>query len=108
MGREGLGVPEGVIEGVSHLQGSTGGRSELVHVMVMVLFILERFFLRLGVFLVVVTFVPSFDNWRMSAYEGCCPVDSVHGVSSLMVGIVKEGGGAIAVAEVHPSVRGHL
>ena len=84
-----------LIEGVSQLQGSTGGRSELVLVMVIVLFILERFFLRLGVFLVAVTFVPSFDNWRMSAYEGCCPVDSVHGVSSLMVGIGRRVAGQL-------------
>ena len=70
--------------------------------MVMVLVILERLFSRLGVFLVVVSLVPSFDNWRMSAYEGCRPVNSVRGVSSLVVGIVRGGGGAIAVAGCIP------
>jgi len=55
--------------------------------MVVVISILERLFSRLGVFLVVVSLVPTFDNWKMYAYEGCCPVDSILGVSSLVVGI---------------------
>ena len=74
--------------------------------MVIVLFNLERLFSRLGVFLMAVSLVPGFDNWRMSAYEDCCPVDSVRGMSSLVVSIVRGGGGAFAVAGVHPSVEG--
>ena len=85
----GLHSSGGVVDFVeSGLQEDGGGRAVLSGCE-MVLFILERLFSRLGVFLVVVPLAPSFDNWRMSSYEGCCSVDSVRGELSLVVVIVR-------------------